>query len=40
MVRSDGAPEGQLGSRTAKQRPAHPLPDEELASIGMNGGAA
>ena len=28
VVRSDGSPEGQLGRRQLKQRPAHPLPDE------------
>jgi uncharacterized membrane protein len=40
VVRSEGSPEGQLGRRTAKQRPAQSLGDDELASIGMNGGGA
>ena len=32
VVRSDGSPEGPLGRRQLKQRPAHPLPDDELAA--------
>jgi uncharacterized membrane protein len=34
IARSDGAPEGQLNKRQLKPRPAHPLPDEELAAAG------
>ena len=40
IVRSDGSPEGPLGRRQLKQRPAHPLPDDELADISTNGGAS
>jgi uncharacterized membrane protein len=35
VVRSDGSPEGQLGRRTVKQRPAKPLADGELAGAGV-----
>jgi uncharacterized membrane protein len=35
IVRSDGSPEGILARRTVKQRPAMPLPDEELAAAGI-----
>jgi len=38
VVRSDGSPEGQLGRRQLKQRPAHPLPDDELAAASDAGG--
>ncbi len=39
IVRSDGSPEGPLGRRQLKQRPAHPLPDDhELAGASTNGG--
>jgi uncharacterized membrane protein len=34
VVRSDGSPEGQLSRRMLKQRPAHPLTEDELASAG------
>jgi uncharacterized membrane protein len=37
VMRSDGAPEGQLSRRQLKQRPAHPLAAEELASIAKEG---
>jgi uncharacterized membrane protein len=37
VVRSDGTPEGQLGRRQLKQRPAQPLPAEELAGASTNG---
>lgn len=37
VVRSDGSPEGQLGRRQVKQRPAHPLADEELAAVTAGG---
>lgn len=41
VVRSDGSPEGTLGRRQLKQRPAHPLPDgHELAGASTNGGGA
>ena len=36
IARSDGSPEGQIGRRQLKQRPAQALPDEELAA--SNGG--
>jgi uncharacterized membrane protein len=32
IARSDGSPEGQLNRRQLKPRPAHPLPDDELAA--------
>jgi uncharacterized membrane protein len=38
IVRSDGSPDGPLGRRQLKQRPAHPLPDEDLAGASTNGG--
>ncbi|HEY0345564.1 MAG TPA: SRPBCC family protein [Solirubrobacteraceae bacterium] len=34
VVRSDGSPEGQLNRRMLKQRPAHPLTEDELAGVG------
>ena len=37
IARSDGAPEGQLNKRQLKPRPAHPLPDEELAKATTGG---
>jgi uncharacterized membrane protein len=37
VVRSDGAPEGQLNRRQLKQRPAQPLPEEELAAVAAGG---
>ena len=40
VVRSDGSPEGQLGRRQVKQRPAHPLPDDEVAAASTNGGGS
>lgn len=40
IVRSDGSPEGPLGRRQLKQRPAHPQRDEELAGASTNGGGA
>ncbi|MBW3608020.1 MAG: SRPBCC family protein [Actinobacteria bacterium] len=40
IVRSDGSPEGPLGRRQLKQRPAHPQPDEELAGASTNGGGS
>ncbi|MEY2442047.1 MAG: hypothetical protein QOJ46_1473 [bacterium] len=33
IARSDSSPEGQLGKRQPKQRPAHPLAEGELAKI-------
>lgn len=38
IVRSDGSPDGPLGLRQLKQRPAHPLPDDELATASTNPG--
>ena len=38
IVRSDGTPEGPRGMRMVKQRPAHPLPDDEVATL--TGGAS
>jgi hypothetical protein len=38
VVRSDGSPDGPLGKRQLKQRPAHPLPEDELAGAATNGG--
>jgi uncharacterized membrane protein len=38
IARSDGSPEGQLGRRQPKQRPAHPLPDEELPAASTPAG--
>ena len=37
IARSDGAPEGQFNKRQLKPRPAHPLPDEELAKATTGG---
>ena len=34
IARSDGSPEGQLGRRQIKPRPAHPLSDAEREKIG------
>jgi uncharacterized membrane protein len=33
VIRSDGSPEGQLSRRQLKQRPAHPLAEEELRDL-------
>ena len=35
IVRSDGAPEGELAERKLKQRPAQPLDDSELEKAGV-----
>jgi hypothetical protein len=35
IVRSDGSPEGELAERKLDQRPAQPLPDRELAEVGV-----
>jgi len=35
IVRSDGAPQGELAEGKLKQRPAQPLPDGELAKVGI-----
>lgn len=35
IVRSDGTPEGELAERKLEQRPAQPLPDAELAEVGV-----
>ena len=40
IVRSDGSPDGPIGRRQFKQRPAHPLADDELAAASTNGGEA
>jgi len=40
IVRSDGSPEGPLGRRQLKQRPAHPLPEEALAVVATDGGGS
>ena len=40
VVRSDGSPDAPLGRRQLKQRPAHPLPDDELAGASTNGGGS
>jgi uncharacterized membrane protein len=41
VMRSDGSPEGQLTRRQLKQRPAHPLADEELRDlVGARGGTS
>ena len=40
VVRSDGSPDGPLGKRQLRQRPAHPLPDDELAGAATNGGGS
>ncbi|HEX8119663.1 MAG TPA: hypothetical protein VF549_00225, partial [Solirubrobacteraceae bacterium] len=37
VARSDGSPEGQLAKRQVKPRPAHPLPDDELAAANPGG---
>jgi uncharacterized membrane protein len=34
IVRSEGAPEGELAARKLKQRPAQPLKDSELEKAG------
>jgi uncharacterized membrane protein len=39
VVRSDGSPEGQLSRRMLRQRPAHPLTEDELAATGAGGTA-
>ncbi len=38
VVRSDGSPEGQLGRRQLKQRPAQALADDEHAAASNGGG--
>jgi len=35
IVRSDGAPEGELAERKLKQRPAQPLDESELEKVGV-----
>ena len=41
VMRSDGSPDGPLGKRQFKQRPAHPLPDDhEVAGASTNGGGS
>ena len=35
IVRSDGTPEGELAERKLDQRPAQPLPEAELAKVGV-----
>ncbi len=35
IAHSDGSPEGQLGTRQPKQRPAHPLGESEPQTIGI-----
>jgi uncharacterized membrane protein len=35
IVRSEGAPEGELAGRKLKQRPAHPLNESELDKAGV-----
>ena len=35
MARSDAAPEGELAERKLKQRPAQPLPEDELEKVGV-----
>jgi uncharacterized membrane protein len=37
IARSDASPKGLLTPRLIKQRPAHPLADGELASVGAGG---
>ncbi|HVL31858.1 MAG TPA: SRPBCC family protein [Solirubrobacteraceae bacterium] len=37
VVRSDATPEGALGRRVVKQRPAKPLAEEQLAEVGAEG---
>lgn len=39
VVRSEGTPEGQLGRRMPKQRPAQPLEESELSAV-MSGGTS
>jgi uncharacterized membrane protein len=34
ITRSDAAPEGELAERKLKQRPAQPLPENELEQVG------
>jgi uncharacterized membrane protein len=40
VVRSDGSPEGQVSRRQVKQRPAHPLAEDELAAATNAGGTS
>jgi uncharacterized membrane protein len=35
IARSDGVPEGELAERKFKQRPAQPLPQDELQKAGV-----
>ena len=35
IPRSEGSAEGELAERKLKQRPAHPLKDEELEKVGV-----
>ena len=35
IARSDAAPEGELAARKLKQRPAQPLPENELENAGV-----
>jgi uncharacterized membrane protein len=35
IARSDAAPEGELAERKLKQRPAQPLPENELEQVGV-----
>ena len=35
IARSDAAPEGELAERKLKQRPAQPLPENELENVGV-----
>jgi hypothetical protein len=35
IARSEGVPEGELAERKLKQRPAQPLPDDELQKAGV-----
>jgi len=40
VVRSGGSPEGQLSRRQVKQRPAHPLAEDEVAAATNAGGTS
>ncbi|MEA2191704.1 MAG: hypothetical protein QOI73_1825 [Solirubrobacteraceae bacterium] len=40
VVRSDGSPEGQLGRRQLKQRPAQALPADEVGAASNGGGGS
>jgi len=40
IVRSDGSPEGPRGRRQLKQRPAHPLAEDEVAAATNTGGTS